>query len=222
MGGRHRPRFLWGISTEGVGIYPGAHFYESGCSVIIYLITKGYGFNHEKLVSWHVPWISRHADFNSTTFITIQGDALMVTTNKISTCRRGPAALPGKGDGRARVLVLDDDPDLRELFDAMLVRIGCRAEICSSSSQAIAAYRSGGSDGADFDCALIDLNIDEQIDGITVGQVLRDIDPRVRLVLISGSVNPKQLETQKTHLFDAVLPKPFSLKELQQAILPCS
>jgi CheY-like chemotaxis protein len=115
---------------------------------------------------------------------------------------------------------LDDDPDLRELFGAMLDRIGCWAEICSSSSQAIAAYRSCGSDGAAFDCALIDLNIDEQIDGITVGQVLREIDPRVRLVLISGSVNPKQLESQKTDIFDAVLPKPFSLKELQETISP--
>lgn len=146
----------------------------------------------------------------------------MVTTNKVSICEGGPARLPVKGDGRARVLVLDDDPDLRELFDAMLDRIGCWAEICSSSSQAIATYRSGGSDGAAFDCALIDLNIDEQIDGITVGHVFREIDPRVRLVLISGSVNPKQLETQKTDLFDAVLPKPFSLRELQEAILPRS
>ena len=144
----------------------------------------------------------------------------MVTTNKISICEGGPAMLPGKGDGRARVLVLDDDPGLRELFDAMLDQIGYRAEICASSAQAIAAYRSGGSDGAAFDCALIDLNIDEQIDGITVGQVLREIDSRVRLVLISGSVNPQQLETQKTHVFDAVLPKPFSLKELQEVIAP--
>jgi CheY-like chemotaxis protein len=132
----------------------------------------------------------------------------------------GEAAPPKGKDGCYRVLVLDDDPALRVLFGAMLDRIGCRSEICSSSVQAIELYRSGGKNAATFDCALIDLNIDEPVDGIIVGRVLRKINPRVRLVLVSGSINPRHLKTLKSQGFDAVLPKPFSLEQLRESVLP--
>jgi CheY-like chemotaxis protein len=134
--------------------------------------------------------------------------------------RKRPEAAPASAiDGRASVLVLDDDPALRELFGAMLERVGCRAKICSSSAQAIDLYRSAATAAEAFDCAIIDLNIDEKIDGITVGRVLREMDPRVRLVLVSGSVDPQKLASHKVHGFDAVLPKPFSLKQLRETVL---
>jgi CheY-like chemotaxis protein len=143
----------------------------------------------------------------------------MATTNIRSTCKEQEVALPTGIDGRAKVLVLDDDPALRELLGAMLDRLGCRAEICASSTQVIELFRSGGKDAAAFDCVLIDLNIGEEIDGVTVGRILREIDPRVRLVLISGSVSPRHLEAQISQGFDAVLPKPFSLRQLRETVL---
>ena len=48
--------------------------------------------------------------------------------------------------------------------------------------------------------------------------MMRDINPKVRLVLISGSVNPKKLASHKALGFDAVLPKPFTLKQLRETI----
>jgi CheY-like chemotaxis protein len=133
--------------------------------------------------------------------------------------RNTPGARPTAGaGGRAHVLVLDDDPALRELFSAMLERVGCLATICSSSAEAIKAYRSAGTGTAAFDCALIDLNIDEKADGVSVGRIMREINPMVRLVLVSGSINPKRLEAHKSLGFDAVLPKPFNLKQLRETI----
>jgi CheY-like chemotaxis protein len=142
----------------------------------------------------------------------------MMTAKTISV-RNTPGALPTVGAAdRAHVLVLDDEPALRELFSAMLERIGCLATICGSSVEAIAAYRSAGEQTAAFDCALIDLHINEKSDGVTVGRMMRDINPKVRLVLISGSVNPKKLASHKALGFDAVLPKPFTLKQLRETI----
>lgn len=136
------------------------------------------------------------------------------------TCDDFTTAATVHPSGLANVLILDDDPALRELYDAMLERVGCRREICSSSERAIAAYRSAGADTPAFDCALIDLHIGEAIDGIVLGRILREINPRVRLVLVSGSINPRELAVHETLGFDAVLPKPFNLSQLREVISP--
>lgn len=129
-------------------------------------------------------------------------------------------AMFGELAGHANILVLDDDPALRELFGIMIERIGCRAKIFGNSAQAIDAYETAGTRAPAFDCALIDLNIDEQLDGVAVARILREINPRVRLVLVSGSINPKALEAHLQLGFDAVLPKPFSLRQLRETVLP--
>jgi CheY-like chemotaxis protein len=142
----------------------------------------------------------------------------MMTQKSISARSKPGAESHAGADRRAHVLVVDDDPALRELFSAMLERVGCRSTVCSNSAEAIKAYRSAGVETAAFDCALIDLHIHEKVDGVAVGRMLREINPRVRLVLVSGSVNSKDLEAHKGLGFDAVLAKPFNLKQLQETI----
>lgn len=128
---------------------------------------------------------------------------------------------PGSGvGGNANVLVLDDDPALRELYSIMLDRIGCRANIFSNSAQAIKAYETAGVTIPAYDCVLIDLHIDEPLDGVGVARILREINPKVRLVLVSGSVDPRSLEAHLQLGFEAVLPKPFSFKQLREIVLP--
>lgn len=126
----------------------------------------------------------------------------------------------GELAGHANILVLDDDPALRELFGIMIECIGCRAKIFGNSTQAIKAFETAGTRTPGFDCALIDLNIDEQLDGVAVARILREINPLVRLVLVSGSINPKALQAHLNLGFDAVLPKPFNLKQLRETVLP--
>lgn len=142
----------------------------------------------------------------------------MKAPKSISVCNNPGALSTVEAGGRAHVLVLDDDPALRELFSAMLERVGCLATICSSSTEALDVYRSAGVDTAAIDCALIDLHIDEKVDGVTIGRMMREINPLVRLVLVSGSINPKKLKAHKALGFDAVLPKPFNLKQLQEIV----
>jgi CheY-like chemotaxis protein len=140
-------------------------------------------------------------------------------TLKSTSARGNPVVLAPEGvGGRAHVLVLDDEPALRELFSAMLEQLGCLATICSNSTEAIDAYCSVGAEAVAFDCALIDLHIDEKADGVTIGRMMRKIDPKVRLILVSGSVNPERLEAHMALGFDAVLPKPFTLKQLRETI----
>ena len=142
----------------------------------------------------------------------------MMTPNSMAshhTRQAGPILQAGD---RTHVLVLDDDPALRELFSAMLEGMGCLATVCSSSKEALDVYRSAGVDTAALDCALIDLHIDEKADGVTVGRMMREINPKVRLVLVSGSVDPKRLEAHKSLGFDAVLPKPFNMKQLRKIV----
>lgn len=127
---------------------------------------------------------------------------------------------PGNGlTGKANVLVLDDDPALRELYSILLDRIGCRANIFSNSAQAIKAYEAAGVKIPAYDCVLIDLHIDESLDGVGVARILREINPKVRLVLVSGSVDPNSLEAHLQLGFEAVLPKPFSLKQLREIVM---
>lgn len=80
-----------------------------------------------------------------------------------------------------RVLVVDDDADIRGVLEAILCYLGCEVVVASTSEEALVAVERGGTEPA-YCLALVDLNLTPgsgpgecgDRDGLVVAKACRD------------------------------------------------
>lgn len=125
-----------------------------------------------------------------------------------------PEAEPARCRGIGRVLVMDDDDDIRGIAEGMLNELGYSVEMVENGSQAVELYRKCLEEGAPFSAAILDLTIRGGMGGReTIGELLK-IDPAVKAVVSSGYCNDPVLANFQDYGFRSVLGKPYRLKEL--------
>ena len=84
--------------------------------------------------------------------------------------------------GRETILVVDDEPEIRELTREALESLGYSARVASSGEEALDIYKQ---QGENVDLVLLDLNM-PGMGGRKCLQELLHLDPQVRVVIISG------------------------------------
>jgi DNA-binding NtrC family response regulator len=112
------------------------------------------------------------------------------------------------------VLVVDDDADL---LDAMSewIQARCGATVTSFAS-AEEAMRATQPDS--FDVCVLDYCLDG-VNGLTLGAMLREINPEARLILVSGGMTANIESLAIEHGFGRVFSKPISPEKLAEAIV---
>lgn len=117
------------------------------------------------------------------------------------------------GTSCPRVLMVDDD---RALLDAMTdwLELQCGAEVttCSSAEEAMVATRPDS-----FDVCVLDYRL-AGANGLTLGAMLREINPEARLILLSGELSATIEALALEHGFGRVFEKPVAPESLLQAI----
>ena len=110
--------------------------------------------------------------------------------------------------------MVDDDPSVLEALKELLeVRSGAHVRAFSSAEEAMMS-----TSPSDFDVCVLDYRL-AGTDGLTLGAMLHQMNPDIRLILISGELTP-QLELLATeHGFGWIFVKPFSTDELLRAIV---
>jgi len=120
--------------------------------------------------------------------------------------------------GQGRVLIVDDEDDLRKVAHMILKRCGYEVIETDNGQDAVKIYQSLARTGTTPDVVLMDLTLRGGMNGgETAAEILR-FDPDARLVVTSGSVNE---DVQMTYLekgFVGVLPKPYEAGELTQMV----
>src|SRR5947208_13991555 len=101
---------------------------------------------------------------------------LIVTDN-------GHAPAARRGRRECRVLVVDDDPDIRELVSSLLSRAGY---VVSGAGNGAAALELIGPDGCLPDLVLLDRFM-PVMDGDDLAARLRERDPNVRIIAFTSS-----------------------------------
>jgi len=121
-----------------------------------------------------------------------------------------PDVASGDADG-ARVLVLDDDEDVRAFLSESLESLGCTVVSAASGAEGIEALRQWRPDLALVDYAMPGMN------GAEAARAAREIHPGLPIVFVTGYAESEQLEAA---LGDGapVLRKPFTLAELAAAV----
>ncbi|MGJ7609707.1 MULTISPECIES: PAS domain S-box protein [unclassified Variovorax] len=114
-----------------------------------------------------------------------------------------------------RVMLVEDDAEVRKVVHTFLVTLGCKVESAASGEEALSVMRTGP---APFDLLLSDIALGAGIRGTQLATEAQQLFPRLAILLMSGF---------SSELLDAdrdmppgweLLPKPYSRGELARAI----
>ena len=124
--------------------------------------------------------------------------------------------VPVNGNGRSKqkILVVDDEPGIRDLLLDMLSRDGHKVDQAADGGQATGMIAKNT-----YDCIIMDLKM-PKVSGQGLYERLAKVDPALadRVIFITGdTIAPDTKEfLERTH--NPVVNKPFNLKELRQHI----
>ncbi len=119
---------------------------------------------------------------------------------------------------RGRILVMDDEPLIREVIGLYLERQGYKAVLAKEGSEAVALYRAALDGGHRFDAVVMDLTVPGGMGGAEAIREIRGLDPDVRAIVASGYSSDPVMARHKDYGFQAALAKPFRASELNEAL----
>ena len=129
-------------------------------------------------------------------------------------CLSEAEAQIGDCRGQGRVLVMDDEDDVRNIAGGILKELGYTVELAEDGAQAVELYRRRMDEGTPFAAAILDLTIRGGMGGKeTIAELLK-VDPAVRAIVSSGYSNDAVLANFRDYGFRSVLGKPYRLQEL--------
>jgi excisionase family DNA binding protein len=114
--------------------------------------------------------------------------------------------------GQPTVLVVDDDPDLQELFKAFLKKIGFSRVVVGTAKDAIGSLRK-----QKFDLMFLDLQLPDA-PGDQVYRAAKSIDPDLNVIVITGYPNSEIVDRILQISPVTVLKKPLKIEQLNQTI----
>ncbi|HEX2913444.1 MAG TPA: CHASE4 domain-containing protein [Chloroflexia bacterium] len=117
-----------------------------------------------------------------------------------------------------RVLVMDDDPNIRELFRELLDALGYNVEVTSDGNEAISSYRLAHETGHPFAAVIMDLTVPGGMGGKEAVQKLKEYDPAVKAIVCSGYTNDTVMAEYREYGFSGLICKPYRLKELAKVL----
>jgi len=126
--------------------------------------------------------------------------------------RNFPSTLSG------RVLVMDDDPAVRNISLRILTRFGLEVETAPDGEDAIRIYGAALRDGRPFDLVILDLTVPGGMGGRQTVARLRELDPRVQALVSSGYSNDEVIADYTAYGFHGAVFKPYVSDELKAAV----
>jgi CheY-like chemotaxis protein len=125
-----------------------------------------------------------------------------------------PSTESTMSDDHVRVLIVDDDPAILEAITDWL-QARCAAVVLAfrSAEEAMVAAEPGS-----FDVCILDYRL-AGADGLTLGAMLREINPETQLILLSGELSAAVESLAFEHGFGRVFTKPVAPEALIDAIV---
>jgi PAS domain S-box-containing protein len=120
--------------------------------------------------------------------------------------------------GRGRLLIMEDDPVLKEIAAEMVERCGFTPQTCPDGESAIRAYTMSLQEEEPFRAVIMDLTIVGGMGGREAATHILALHPEATLIVSSGySVDPVMARPGDFG-FKAVLPKPYGLPDLARVL----
>jgi signal transduction histidine kinase/ActR/RegA family two-component response regulator len=119
------------------------------------------------------------------------------------------AAGPGR---RLRVLMVDDEPNVREILAEFMTGDGHTVETADSSTEGLAKFRA-----AQFDVVVLDRAMPE-MSGDQLAAEMKAVRPDVPIIMLTGFGSMMHAASEKPAAVDYVVGKPVTMQQLEEAL----
>ncbi len=119
---------------------------------------------------------------------------------------------------RPRILVMDDDPMVRQLASEMLETCGYDVETAANGAETLKKYGDALKTEKPFHGVIIDLTIRGDKSGKEIFEKLKKIDPGVKALISSGYTTNDVMKNFEKYGFMGVLHKPYGIDEMSKAV----
>jgi nitrogen-specific signal transduction histidine kinase/CheY-like chemotaxis protein len=146
-------------------------------------------------------------------------------TIHLPAAERAAAPAPSRVDAprprrkpTGRILIMDDDPQIRRLLCETLRRFGYSTSCAREGGEAVAKYIEARERENPFDAVILDLIVPAGMGGRQAAARLKEIDPDAKLILSSGYSADAVIAEYRKHGFEEVLLKPWTPEQLKGAL----
>jgi CheY-like chemotaxis protein len=181
-----------------------------------YFTTKPHGHGLGLATCWSI--VRRHGGHITADSVQGEGAAFHVYLPRAKDAALAAPARPGGFVRPRRVLLMDDEREILSVTGEMLRRMGHQVTLARDGDEAVAACRDAVAAGMPIEVAVLDLTIPGGMGGREACGRLRELDRRIGVVASSGYSNDAVMGDFRRFGFQAVLPKPYRIDELQAAI----
>ena len=120
--------------------------------------------------------------------------------------------------GTGRILLMDDEKNIRDLGSQILERAGYEVDVAEDGEKAIELYVEARGAGRPYKAVIFDLTIPGGFGGMEAMKVLKDMDPGIKGIVISGYSHDPVMSNPEEHGFSSALQKPFNLNRLTHVL----
>jgi DNA-binding response OmpR family regulator len=131
---------------------------------------------------------------------------------KTRSARAATAPTPGATHRPRRILVVDDDPGVRQLGTKELIRHGYQVDAAEDHTAGWKAIQTHS-----YDLLITDLDM-PRLSGLKLVKKLRDARLALRIILTSGIMTPQELNRNPWFHLSGALLKPVSPDQLLQTV----
>lgn len=122
--------------------------------------------------------------------------------------------LPHLPTGTERILIVDDEYPVRNVLTVSLQHLGYKVEAAESGLEALERFRRAAEP---FDLVILDMLM-PQLSGDRVFAKLRELDPSVRVLVISGFSSEEAIQSILENGGRGFIQKPFTIEELARQV----
>jgi len=120
--------------------------------------------------------------------------------------------------GTGRVLVMDDEEQVRDIVGEMLCHLGYEPSFARDGAEALELYQKAMRNTVPFDAVIMDLTIPGGMGGKEAIAMLLQMDPGVKGIVSSGYSNDPVMAEYNEYGFRGVVTKPFDIEQLSRVL----
>ncbi len=117
-----------------------------------------------------------------------------------------------------RILVMDDDETVRNLFGTALRLSGYNVETVNDGETAVESYRSAKGQGKSFGAVILNLTVRGHMGGQEALQEMQAIEPGIKAIVTSGYGEDPVMKHFAAYGFKGALVKPYRIVELRDML----
>jgi PAS domain S-box-containing protein len=126
---------------------------------------------------------------------------------------------PSVGIFSGRILIMDDNIHVRRILRQLLEKLKIEVDEADSGEVTIAKVKSSLENSKNpYNAVILDLTIPGKMGGIETMDKIRTLAPNIRRILSTGFLSDELLKDYPKHNFDAILNKPFTIKQLKEIL----